>query len=80
MINWSEFSGGLSKWSGARVSVYLGDPEIMKLVLPGEDVALGAPNGSFPISTRRSSELFTELQSEKMRQWSKVKAGDSSYM
>lgn len=52
----------------------------MKLVLPGEDVALGAPNGSFPISTRRSSELFTELHSEKMRQWSKVEAGGSSYM
>jgi len=52
----------------------------MKLVLPGVDVALGGSNGSFPISTRRSSELFTKLYSGRMRQRSKVGVGDSNYM
>lgn len=36
----------------------------MKLVMLGEDVALEGPNGSFPVSTRRSSELFIKLVEE----------------
>lgn len=61
---------------------YLPSQEMLrrrKLVVP-EDVALEGPNGSFPISTRRFSELLAKLHLGRMRKWSKVEAGSSNYM